>query len=214
MHIRETTTVQGSGFWGYGLYDIELTTRATTYTDSSGTNTRTVHRYVLNFGRDNQRDIRAFASDRERADFIDNNFTERQIHEIPLNEQVSASLPSPLDDVIGEYLSDVTFVMDYLQMRFCGPSFNFYNWPAVILDDEQVEVGKTGYRDALCSLIGKTVRSLDVFLDTGLTFKFQAGETVAVSLRVPHGSSMPEVAEYSSGKKSGFIWMAGEAPFD
>ena len=124
------------------------------------------------------------------------------------------SLPDPLAHVIGEYLSDVSFVMDYLQFPLCGPRFNFYNWPVVILAVQQLEMGQVGYRDALCALIGKTVQSLDVFLDSGLTFVFQGGEIMTVSLRAPVGSTLPEVAEYSSGKGSGITWSSGEEPFE
>jgi hypothetical protein len=213
MQITETKTAEGSGFWGYGVYEIELRTRSTTYTDSGRKNPRTVHRYDLRFHNGSQSDIRAFASQTKRAEFMDKSFTDLKVREIPRSDQESTPLSCPLADVVGEYLSDVTFVMDYLQMRFCGASFNFYNWPVVILPDRRFEVSEIGYRDALCGLIGKTVQSLDVFLDTGLTFKFEGSETVTVSLRAPAGSTLPEVAEYSSGNKSGIMWMSDEEPF-
>lgn len=214
MQIAETTTAEGSGFWGYGVYEIELKTRFTTYTDSSGKNARTVRRYDLRFSRDSNSDLRAFDSDTKRAEFMKKNFTQLDMREIPEDEQVFTSLPDPLVHVVGEYLSDVAFVMDYVQMRFCGPSFNFYNWPVAVLADRTLEANDAGYRDALCALIGKTVQSIDIFLDTGLTFRFQSGETVTVSLRAPTESNLPEVAEYSSGKQSGIIWSSGEEPFD
>jgi hypothetical protein len=189
-------------------------TRLTTYVDSAGGITRTVGGYHLRFHRDSHSDFRAFPSDQSRAEFINKNFTQLNMREIPLGERKSTSLPCPLEDVVGEYLSDVTFVMDYLQLRFCGAAFSFYNWPVVILANRRLEFGEPGYRDALCGLIAKAVQSIDVFLDTGLTFKFQGGETMTVSLRAPAGSNLPEVAEYSSGKKSGIIWTSGEEPFD
>ncbi len=214
MKIAETTTAEGSGFWGYSVYEIELRTRFTTYADSAGKITRTVKAYHLRFNCSSNSDFRTFPSESSRAEFIEKNFTQLKMREIPLNEQQSNPLPSPLSDVAGEYLSDVTFVMDYLQVRFCGPSFTFYNWPEVGIDDRKVKFEDFGYRDVLCSLIGKTVRTVDVYLDTGLTFEFDRGEIMAVSLRVPAGSSLPEVAEYSSGNKSGVIWGAGEEPFE
>ena len=214
MQITEAKTAEGSGFWGYGIYEIELRTRSTTYTDSSGKTARIVHRYDLRFHSSSHSDMRAFASHTQRAEFINKSFTDLKVREIPLADQKSTPLPCPLADVVGEYLSDVTFVMDYLQMRFCGPSFSFYNWPVVILPARSFEVGEIGYRDALCGLIGKAVQSLEVFLDTGLTFKFEGGETVTVSLRAPAGSGLPEVAEYSNGSTSGIIWTSGEEPFD
>ncbi|MGA9304491.1 MAG: hypothetical protein WBW31_03695 [Candidatus Sulfotelmatobacter sp.] len=162
-------------------------------------------RYDVRFRIDSRSDVRAFSSDRERAEFINKSFTQLNMNPIPVAEQKATSLTSPLDEVVGEYLSDVTFVMDYLQLSFCGPSFRLYNWPMVVLAERKVEFGQSGYRDALCELIGKTVDSVDVFLDTGLTFKFQGGATLAVSLRAPAGSTLPEVAEYSSPSKRGII---------
>ena len=59
MQITETITADGSGFWGYGVYKIELKTRFTTYTDSSRKNARTVGRYDRVFHPTTQ--IRIFA---------------------------------------------------------------------------------------------------------------------------------------------------------
>ena len=103
--------------------------------------------------------------------------------------------------MVGEYLSSVTFVMDYLQVDFCGSSFNFYNWPIIALIDRKLESGEPDYRNELCRLIGKTVKSIDVFLDTGLTFEFQGGEVMTVSLRAPAGSTLPEVSRIFESKE-------------
>jgi hypothetical protein len=191
MQIIETATAEGSGFWGYESYQIELGTRFTTYTDSAGANSKTVNRYCLSFRCSLHSDIRAFTSDRDRAEFINKNFTHLKMKAIPEAEQGSTSLACPLAEVVGEYLSSVTFVMDYLQMGFSGANFNFYNWPAVALADGTLGIGESGYRGALCGLIGKTVQSIDVFLDTGLMFKFQSGETMTVSLRAPTAPRCP-----------------------
>ena len=214
MQALEITTARGSGFWGYGVHEIELRSRLTAYTDSSGKNDRIVTRYDVRFRIDSRSDVRAFSSDQERAEFINKSFTQLNMSPIPVTEQKATSLTCPLEDVVGEYLSDVTFVMDYLQLSFCGPSFRLYNWPVVVLAEQNVEFGQSGYRDALCELIGKTVDSVDVLLDTGLTFKFQGGATLTVSLRAPVGSTLPEVAQYSSPSKRGIIWSSGEEPFE
>ena len=214
MQTAETITAEGTGFGGYETYAIELSTRLTTYTDAAGTNSRTVKRYDLKFDGKSHSDIRGFTSEAKRAAFIGENFTQLNLKSIPDSGQKSTLLTSPLAEVAGEYLSSVTFVMDYLQMDFCGQSFNFYNWPVLILEDRRLECQEPGYRDALCGLIGKTIQSVDEFLDTGLTFKFETGEITTVSLRAPAGSTIPEVAQYSCPKKSGVIWTSGEEPFD
>src|SRR5580693_3150036 len=136
MLITEVSTAHGSGFWGYGTYEIELRTRSTTYFNSALTNERVVSQYRLLFGRDSASDTRVFTSDQSRTDFLNEHFTELSLKEIPATEQISTPLKCPLAEVVGEYLSDVTFVMDHLQLRFCGPSFNLYTWPVVILPDQ------------------------------------------------------------------------------
>jgi hypothetical protein len=214
MRIIETRTAQGSGFWGYETYEIELKTRLTTYARSDGTNEKTISGYQLGFRGAAQSDLRSFASDQKRREFIAKHFTQLKLKEIPKAEQKSTSVACPLADIVGKYLSSVTFVMDYLQVDFCGSHFSFYNWPIVNLRDRKVEMGEPEYRNELCTLIGKTVKSVDVLLDSGLTFEFQSGEGMTVSLRAPAGSTLPEVAEYSRSQGSGIIWTSGEEPFD
>lgn len=214
MRVTEVTTARGTGFWGYGVYEIEASSRLTTYTDSTGQSERTVTQYRLGFRRDSHSDRRAFRSERDREEFVSKNFSQLNIRDLPLSEQVVTSPENPLRDIVGEYLSDVTFVMDYLQMNFGGPSFNFYTWPVVLLAEGSFEITRPGYRDAICGLIGNTVQHVDVYLDTGLTLKFQGDKTITVSLRAPAGSAMPEIATYSTRDQRGIIWSPDEEPFE
>jgi hypothetical protein len=214
MRVSQVTTARGTGFWGYGVYEIEASSRLTTYNDSTGQRERTVTRYELGFRRESHSDRRAFRSDSDREKFLNDNFARLDMREIPSSQQLPISPENPLEDIVGEYLSDVTFVMDYLQMNFCGSGFNFYIWPIVVLPVGKFEITQPGYRDALCGLIGNTVQHVDVYLDTGLTLTFKGGGIVTVSLRAPAESTLPEVATYSSRNQRGIIWSAGEEPFD
>jgi hypothetical protein len=47
-----------------------------------------------------------------------------------------------LDILVGEKLSSVTFVLDYLQVDFDGNQFTFYIWPTVFVDGEKYEFGE------------------------------------------------------------------------
>jgi hypothetical protein len=72
---------------------------------------------------------------------------------------------SSVEDIIGEDLSAVTFVRDYLQLNFDGPVLTVLcplvvHWPEGIASSEQ-----PGFRDALCGVIGETVRSVEVGTD-------------------------------------------------
>ena len=57
----------------------------------------------------------------------------------------------------GEYLSAVTFVMDYLQVDFSGRTINVYNPLTMQSDGATVTSWQPGFRDLLCGQITKVV---------------------------------------------------------
>ncbi|PZS14672.1 MAG: hypothetical protein DLM64_01275, partial [Solirubrobacterales bacterium] len=57
---------------------------------------------------------RAFPSEAERAEFIEKSFRDLQLRELEVPEQRERA--HPLADVVGEPLSSVTFVVDYVQL--------------------------------------------------------------------------------------------------
>jgi hypothetical protein len=124
-------------------------------------------------------------------------------------------LPLPLQNVIGEYLSSVTFVMDYLQLSFSRYGFNMYGWPTVTVQNRTLAQMDDGYKDAMCTLIGQTLATVDEYLDKGLFLQFENGSSLSLSLRVGRDFPCPEVAEFH-GLKTNFliIWQVGEEPFD
>lgn len=66
-----------------------------------------------------------------------------------------------LPALVGEKLSSVTFVLDYLQIDFNGKRFTAYTWPVVIETNRRTKFGDSGYRDALCSLIARVVATVE-----------------------------------------------------
>jgi hypothetical protein len=66
-----------------------------------------------------------------------------------------------LESLIGEQLSAVTFVMDYVQLHFDGAVLTAFTGPTVDSDGRRVQFPGTGSRDALCSLIGSMVIAVD-----------------------------------------------------
>ena len=66
-----------------------------------------------------------------------------------------------LPDLVGEKLSSVIFVLDYLQLDFDGKRFTAYAWPVVIETNRRKKFGDSGYRDALCSLIARVVAAVE-----------------------------------------------------
>jgi hypothetical protein len=69
------------------------------------------------------------------------------------------NLSGVLIALIGQQLSSVTFVQDYRRLDFDGKRLTINAWPRLILEEREFRIGDTGYRDAVCSLIGNKVLS-------------------------------------------------------
>jgi hypothetical protein len=77
--------------------------------------------------------------------------------------------------LIGEQLSSITFVHDYLQVSFDGRVLTAYVFPEVIFNNVHFSYKKGGYRDALCSLIAEIVSDILLVEDASLTIVFSSG---------------------------------------
>ena len=102
-----------------------------------------------------------------------------------------------ISGIVGEELSAVEFVHDYLQLRFDGPLLTLYEWPHVLLSDYSVAFGEPEYRNALCAQIGETVDEATLEEDDSLTIKFENDTVFALSLR-EEDLEGPEVGSYSA----------------
>jgi hypothetical protein len=100
-----------------------------------------------------------------------------------------------LERLVGEFMSSVEFVMDYLQLRFSDASLTAYRLPDVISDDFTLRPAETGYRDALCGLIGVTVESTKVVEGETLSITFTGGKSLVIPLSNADGSC-PETVEF------------------
>ena len=215
MDISEVITAEGEGVWGGARYKVRLVTSYRTYTESRQAVTKTVTSFVLTFGSESGFDKRCFSSNDARRSFIDESFRDLVLREILESNREPRSVTSPVQAAVGEYLSSVTFVMDYLQLGLNDYGFNMYSWPILTIKNETLVHADDRYKDALCSLIGETLTGIDEYLDTGLTLQFKNGACISLPLRVGNEFPGPEVAEFH-GPESGskVIWQAGDAPFD
>jgi hypothetical protein len=59
-----------------------------------------------------------------------------------------------LAKIVGEPLSAVTFVRDYVQLHFDGPTISAFTLPTVTVRGKTIAFADPGYRDALCARIG------------------------------------------------------------
>jgi hypothetical protein len=213
MDKSEVITSQGNGFWGT-TYQVRLVTSVCTYFDSLHQLSKTIQSYEVEFGQESQGQRRSFVSDDARREFLKGSFSDLTLTEIPDSKRELRQIVSPLQSVVGEYLSGVTFVMDYLQLGFSGYVFTMNSWPTVTMQSRTLAYEDGGYKDALCSLIGEIVTEVDEYWDTGLRLEFKNASCINLALKVGHDFPCPEVASFSTPKGPfTIIWSAGEEPF-
>jgi hypothetical protein len=104
---------------------------------------------------------------------------------------------SLLQEIIGEQLSSVEFVQDYVQLHFDGPILTTFVWPVVSTHGKTTRVGEPGYKDALCARIGRNVHTADVIEGAEVLVEFEDGARISISLR-PENSVGPEAGHLSA----------------
>jgi hypothetical protein len=92
------------------------------------------------------------------------------------------TLADALGAIVGNDLSSVTFVRDYVQLAFDGPGMNAFTLPTVTSGSESLSLGQPGYRDSLCRQIGCRVERTEVN-DQRVSIIFENATMVSISLR-------------------------------
>jgi len=203
---------RGHGRWGYHAYDVELATRSTTWTESSGAHGRTLYVYELRC-LDPAVGSRYFTTDDERQAFIERSFTDVTIHELDPPELQEES--HALTHLVGQRLDAVSFIADYAELRWADDYLRIYARACIQDAIGQICGDKPGYLDRLAALAGHELANVDEFLDRGLVLTF-APETQLVIPLGAEGTDGPEAAEYSSADEwtRGATWYAGQQPFE
>ena len=88
----------------------------------------------------------------------------------------------PFHQIVGEKLSAVTFVLDYYQLQFDGPTFNVMTPITVISDELTTKSGNNQFRNHLCEQIGKIVKVLELIDGQFLSIQFEDDTEVQLSL--------------------------------
>ena len=109
-----------------------------------------------------------------------------------------------LQMLIGEQLSAVTFVQDYLQLQFDGPRLTVFSHPGVMLGDKAFHWGKPGFRDALCNNITKKVTETRVAYGDSIAIRFADGSMIKISLKDADYSGA-EAVNFDTG---GNVWWS------
>jgi len=100
----------------------------------------------------------------------------------PMRPRSVSDDSSMLNELEGSQLSSVEFVMDYVQLRFDGPTLTVYNQPAVRTEHETIKWGDVRFRNALCGLIAHIVSSTDVRRREAAEIVFDNGSVFIVPL--------------------------------
>lgn len=86
--------------------------------------------------------------------------------------------------VVGEQLSGVTFVMDYLQLQFNPPPIiNAYTPVTVTTYGKSFVSGEDQFRNKLCEQIMKIVKSVVIKDEEAFIIVFEDGSTISISLK-------------------------------
>ena len=109
-----------------------------------------------------------------------------------------------LQMLIGEQLSAVTFVQDYLQLQFDGPRLTVFPHPVVMLGEQTFHWGKPGFRDALCNTIAKKVTEIQVAYGDSIAIRFADGSMIKISLK-DNGCLGGESVNFDAG---GNVWWS------
>ncbi|HEY0460838.1 MAG TPA: hypothetical protein VGC97_17005 [Pyrinomonadaceae bacterium] len=84
--------------------------------------------------------------------------------------------------IIGEQLSAVSFVMDYLQLQFNGYFLTVLTPLVVVTNDRTYSFGDLGFRDTLCERIAQKVIEI-VLTSDYLRIVFEDNTFFSISLR-------------------------------
>lgn len=117
-----------------------------------------------------------------------------------MNDNIS----SMFEELIGEQLSAITFVQDYLQLWFDGPGINVTSRLMVTSPKVSIANGNAGFRDLLCEQIAKVVATVERLPGDALIITFQDKVSLSISLREDDYKG-PE-AYYAHGFRGG-AWM-------
>jgi hypothetical protein len=112
---------------------------------------------------------------------------------------------NPLEGLVGEQLSAVVFVQDYVQLQFDGQTITAFTPVSVIRGSRMSTFPAAGSRDDLCSVIGTKVVSQSVVAGDALTLEFQGGVIIRVPLDEASRTG-PEAMNFSGLDNQLIVW--------
>ena len=111
-----------------------------------------------------------------------------------------------LQVIVGEQLSAVTFVMDYMRLQFDGPYLTLIHDPEVITPTGTYTRDVPGFRDTLCEHITHIVTSARVKKNEVIEIAFDNGTIISISLRPEDYLFGPEAVIFHNKETEGW-WV-------
>lgn len=107
---------------------------------------------------------------------------------------------SLISALVGEHLSSIEFVADYVQIRFNGPYLNAFTVPSIRVGNAEFHYKELGYLEALISCIDKVVSAANITANE-INIDLQDHGRITISLR-PEDLHGPEAAFLNVGSES------------
>ena len=85
-------------------------------------------------------------------------------------------------DLVGETLTTVAFTQDYIELNFDYTFLRFFTYPSIKTDSFDGKFPDAGSRDALCSLVGKELSSLQLDIGKELILVFESKDMLTLPL--------------------------------
>ena len=105
-----------------------------------------------------------------------------------------------LYEIVGEPMSAVSFVYDYVELHFDGKILRALPPVSVVSERGRFVVPEPGSRDALCELLGRSVINIAVCNEDSIKVEFSDNSLVIIPLSENYRSS-PEAAHYVPGDR-------------
>lgn len=102
------------------------------------------------------------------------------------------------EDLIGEQLNEICFVMDYVELQFNGPILRALTKVVVERGAQHSVFPGPGSRDALCELIEANLTGIDIDEQRAMMLTFDSGHTVTIPLALDDRIG-PEAAHFVPG---------------
>jgi len=101
----------------------------------------------------------------------------------------------PIEDLVGEELNSVSFVMDYVEFGFNGPVLRVMTNVEVSKDGQKATFPHGGSRDALARAIGTSVQRISIEPSTEMRISLSDGSVLRIPL-VCDESTGPEAVHF------------------